>query len=118
VETCLRRGRLVYGGVDSSMVGEACVKRGGLCTDGRLVYKGARLVYRGIDSSTEGGGSSHIQRGRLVYGGGDSSTERETRLGTETCTFFTSTLVRQTCFAFNFFLVHIFTTFPTDSKSA
>jgi hypothetical protein len=37
---------------------------------------------------------------------------------TEICTFFTFTHVRQTCFAYNFFLVHFFTTFPTDSKSA
>ncbi len=32
--------------------------------------------------------------------------------------FFTFTHVRQTCFAYNFFLVHFFTTFLTDSKSA
>ena len=37
---------------------------------------------------------------------------------TEICTFFTFTYVRQTCFACNFFLVHFFTTFSTDSKSA
>jgi len=37
---------------------------------------------------------------------------------TEKCTFFTFTHVRQTCFAYNFFLVHFFTTFSTDSKSA
>jgi hypothetical protein len=34
------------------------------------------------------------------------------------CTFFTFTHVRQTFFAYNFFLVHFFTTFSTDSKSA
>ena len=37
---------------------------------------------------------------------------------TEKCTFFTFTHVRQTCFAYNFFLVHFFTTFSTDLKSA
>ncbi len=37
---------------------------------------------------------------------------------TEKCTFFTFTHVRQTCFAYNFFCVHFFTTFSTDSKSA
>ncbi len=37
---------------------------------------------------------------------------------TEKCTFFTFTHVRQTCFAYNFYLVHFFTTFSTDSKSA
>ncbi len=37
---------------------------------------------------------------------------------TEKCTFFTFTHVRQTCFGYNFFLVHFFTTFSTDSKSA
>jgi hypothetical protein len=37
---------------------------------------------------------------------------------TEKCTFFTFTHVRQTCFAYNFFLVHFFTIFSTDSKSA
>jgi hypothetical protein len=35
----------------------------------------------------------------------------------EKCTFFTFTHVHQTCFAYNFFLVHFFTTFSTDSKS-
>ncbi len=45
------------------------------------------------DSSTEG--ETRLRRGRLVYGGGDS--------GTEICPFFTFTLVRQTCFAYNFF---------------
>ena len=30
---------------------------------------------------------------------------------TEICTFFTFTHVRQTCFAYNFFLVHFLTTF-------
>ncbi len=34
------------------------------------------------------------------------------------CTFFTFTHVRQTCFAYNFFLVHFLTTFSTDWKSA
>ncbi len=29
----------------------------------------------------------------------------------EKCTFFTFTHVRQTCFAYNFFVVHFFTTF-------
>jgi hypothetical protein len=33
------------------------------------------------------------------------------------CTFFTFTHVRQTGFAYNFFLVHFLTTFSTDSKS-
>ncbi len=33
----------------------------------------------------------------------------------EICTFFTFTHVRQTCFAYNFFLVHFLTTFSTDS---
>ncbi len=37
---------------------------------------------------------------------------------TEKCTFFTFSHVRQTCFAYNFFVVHFFTTFSTDSKSA
>ncbi len=37
---------------------------------------------------------------------------------TEKCTFFTFTHVRQTCFAYSFFLVHFFKTFSTDSKSA
>ncbi len=37
---------------------------------------------------------------------------------TEKCTFYTFTHVHQTCFAYNFFLVHFFTTFSTDSKSA
>ncbi len=37
---------------------------------------------------------------------------------TERCTFFMFTPVRQTCFAYNFFVVHFFTTFSTDSKSA
>jgi hypothetical protein len=37
---------------------------------------------------------------------------------TEKCPFFTFIHVRQTCFAYNFFLVHFFTTFSTDSKSA
>jgi hypothetical protein len=36
----------------------------------------------------------------------------------EKCTFFTFTHVRQTCFAYNLFLVLLFTTFSTDSKSA
>ncbi len=54
---------------------------------------------------------TRLRRGRLVYG-------EETRLGTEICTFFTFTLVRQTCFDYYFFLVHIFTTFSTDLKSA
>jgi hypothetical protein len=34
----------------------------------------------------------------------------------EKCTFFTFPHVRQTCFAYNFFLAHFFTTFSTDSK--
>ena len=34
------------------------------------------------------------------------------------CTSFTFTHIRQTCFVCNFFLVHFFTTFSTDSKSA
>ncbi len=37
---------------------------------------------------------------------------------TEKCPFFTFTHVRQIFFAYNFFLVHFFTTFSTDSKSA
>jgi hypothetical protein len=37
---------------------------------------------------------------------------------TEICTFFTFTHVRQTCFAYNFFLVHFLTTFSTNWKSA
>jgi hypothetical protein len=37
---------------------------------------------------------------------------------TEIYTFFTFTHVRQTCFAYNFFLVHSFTTFSMDSKSS
>jgi hypothetical protein len=37
---------------------------------------------------------------------------------TEICPFFTFTHVRQTCFAYNLFLVHFFTTFSTASKSA
>jgi hypothetical protein len=37
---------------------------------------------------------------------------------TEICPFFTFTHVRQTCFAYNFFSGHFFTTFSTDSKSA
>jgi hypothetical protein len=65
------------------------------------------LPYGGGDSSTEG--ETRLRRGGLVYGGGDS--------GTEICPFFTFT-VRHTCFAYNFFLVLIFTTFSTDSKSA
>jgi hypothetical protein len=36
---------------------------------------------------------------------------------TEKCPFFTFTHVRQTCFAYNFFLVHFLTTFSTDSES-
>jgi hypothetical protein len=102
-ETRLQRGRLVYRGGDSSTEGETLLQR-------------VRLFCGGIYSYTEG--ETSLWRGRLVYGGGDSSTERETRLGTERCTFFTFTSVRQTCFAYNFFLVHIFTTFSTDSKSA
>jgi hypothetical protein len=65
------------------------------------VYTGETCLQRGRDLSTEG--ETRLWR-VLVYGGGDSSTERETRLGTEICTFFTSTLVRQTCFAYNFLL--------------
>jgi hypothetical protein len=37
---------------------------------------------------------------------------------TKICTFFTFTHVRQTCFAYKFFLVHFLTTFSTDSKSS
>ncbi len=37
---------------------------------------------------------------------------------TEICTFFPFTHVRQTCFAYNFVLVHFLITFSTDSKSA
>ncbi len=40
------------------------------------------------------------------------------KIVTEKCTFFTFTHVRQTCFAYNFILVHFFATFSTDSKSA
>ncbi len=98
--------------------GEACVQRGDLSTKGPdLSTGGETRLWRGrLVLYTEG--ETSLWRRRLVYGGGDSSTERETRLGTEICTFFTSSLVRQTCFAYNFFCVHIFTTFSTDSKSA
>jgi hypothetical protein len=34
------------------------------------------------------------------------------------CTIFTFTNVRQTCFAYNLFLVHFLTTFSMNSKSA
>ncbi len=34
------------------------------------------------------------------------------------CTIFTFTRVRQTCFAYNFLLVHFLKTFLTDYKSA
>jgi hypothetical protein len=51
-ETCLRMGRLTYGG-------------GGLCTEGR-------------DLSTDG--ETRLLRGRLVYRAEGLSTERETRL--------------------------------------
>jgi hypothetical protein len=37
---------------------------------------------------------------------------------TEICTFSTFTHVRQTCFAYNFFLVHFLKTFSTNLKSA
>jgi hypothetical protein len=86
-ETRLWRVRLVYGG-------------GGLSTEGETLLQRARLFCGGIYCT-------RIQRGRLVYRGGDSSTEGETRLGTEICPFFTFTLFRQTCFANNFFCVHI-----------
>jgi hypothetical protein len=56
----LRRGRLVYGGGDSSTEGEIRIRRG-------------RLVSRRE-------GLSHLRRGRLIYRGGDSYTEGETRL--------------------------------------
>jgi hypothetical protein len=57
---CLQRGRLVYGGSDSSIKGETRLQRRG-------------LVYRGGDSSTEG--KTRLRTGRLVYGGGDLSKE-------------------------------------------
>ncbi len=95
-EACVQRGDLSTKVRDLSTEGETHLRRV------RLVYGGGRLVYRGRDSSVEG--HTRIQRGRLVYGGGDTSTEGETRLGTEICTFFTSTLVRQTRFAYNFFV--------------
>jgi hypothetical protein len=49
----LQKGRLVYGGSDSSIEGETCLQRRG-------------LVYRGQD---------HLWIGRLVYAGGDLSKE-------------------------------------------
>ncbi len=70
METCLRRGRLFYGG--EGREGETCLQRGGT----RL--QRARLFCGGTDSYTEG--ETSLWRGRLVYGGGDSSTEGETRL--------------------------------------
>jgi hypothetical protein len=56
----LQRGRLDYGGSDSSIEGETRLQRIG-------------LVYRGGDLSTEG--KTHLRIGRLVYGGGDLSKE-------------------------------------------
>jgi hypothetical protein len=93
VETCLRRGKLVYGGgglcTEGRLVyrGETCLQRGETClqrerlvcggkdssTEGEARLQRGRLFYRGRDSSAEG--YTRIQRGRLVYGGGDSSTE-------------------------------------------
>jgi hypothetical protein len=53
--TRLRRGRLVYGGGDSSTEGETHLRRG-------------RLIHRGGDSSTQG--ETCLRRGRLIFGGG------------------------------------------------
>ena len=61
------------------MVGEACVQRGSLCTEGRLVYRGETCLQRG-ETSTEG--ETRLWRVRLVYGGGDSSIKGEARIGT------------------------------------
>jgi hypothetical protein len=57
----LQRGRLVYGGSDSSTAGVTRLKR-------------VKLVHRGGDLSTEG--KTHLRIGRLVYEGGDLSKER------------------------------------------
>jgi hypothetical protein len=56
-ETRLRRGRIVYAGVDSSTDGETRLQRG-------------RLVYGEEDLSKEG---------KLIYGVRDSSTENKSR---------------------------------------
>ncbi len=88
-EACVQRGDLSTKGRDLSTEGETRLWRV------RLVYGGGGsstecetllqwrdiLVYRGGDKSVEG--ENRLPRGRLVY------TERETRLGTEICTFFT-----------------------------
>ncbi len=63
-ETCLLRGRLVYGGGGSSTEGENRLQR-------------ASLFCGGTDLYTEG--ETCLWRGRLIYGGKDSSTEGEAR---------------------------------------
>jgi hypothetical protein len=84
-ETCLRMGRLTYGG------GGLCTEGRDLSTDGETRLLRGRLVYRAGGLSTERetrlqrarlfcGGTESIQRERLVYGGGDSSAEGENRL--------------------------------------
>ncbi len=47
-ETCLQRGKLVYGGGGSYTEGKTRLRRG------KLVYGGERLVYGSGDLSTEG----------------------------------------------------------------
>ncbi len=94
--TRLQRGRLVYGGSDSSIECKTRLQRRGLVYRGqdsptdrktclqrwRLVYggRGSCTLYRGGDLSTKGWdlsteGETRLLRGRLVYGGGDSSIE-------------------------------------------
>ncbi len=74
----LQRGRLIYGGSDSSIEGETRLQRRG------LVYRGQRLFYGQGGLSTEV--ETCLRRGRLVYGGGGLCTEGKTCLQRgETC---------------------------------
>ncbi len=94
--THIRRGRLIYRGLDSSTEGEIRLQRARLMylRRGRLLYRGGdssmqeatrlrwgRLVCAGRDSYTEG--ETCLWRGRLDYGGSDLSTEVETHLRRE-----------------------------------
>jgi hypothetical protein len=49
-----KRGRLVYGGSDSSIDGENCLQSRGLATEGTTHLRIGRLVYVGGDFSKEG----------------------------------------------------------------
>ncbi len=51
---CLQRGRLVYGGSDSSVEGETRLQRRDSSTEGKTHLRIGSLVYRGVDLSKEG----------------------------------------------------------------